>query len=462
MKKYLVSVILLTVVLLIGNKLRTFSYASVPHPGEVADEYAWGWLGLSLINDKYPVSWSLNSYKNTTYQKINVDFLYDKNSQTPPFAIVRPNFDNPPLFGLITGGYAFFKGVRSFQEASVAILRRPMLKIAALTTILIFILASRFYGQAAGLLAAFLYSIIPTMVISSRLALIENGYIPLFLAGLIFSDLYFEKRKKIFWITAVFLATVAILFKLSAIAVSLSLICLAVIYGKKDRMFLILSILAGVSIAVLAFFSYGFLIDKKTFLDIFWQNSQRFYGAGAEIVLQIITQSRLTTNKFLTDGWIFLGWICLFLVSFGEWKKTKGGIYSTAAALSCLMILIIFGGESYGWYKYPLFPFLAITIARILQKLYLKPNLLVFSSLAFLPFGSAVHRILGIIEFQKYVTYFKLFSLFIFFLFVFSLFFKKKEILLLRLFMIVVITFLVWLSIKEIFYYTIDKWYFVT
>lgn len=461
-KNWLVYLLLFAIILL-GNKLRTFSYAAVPHAGEVADEYAWGWLGLSLIINKYPESWSLNSYQDMVYKKINVDFIYDKNPETKSFAIIKPSFDNPPLFGLITGGYAYLKGIRDFEQASVAILRRPMLKIALISTVLIFILASRFYGYGVGLLSAALYSVIPTMVISSRLALIENGYTPLFLAGLILADIYFKKRKKLIWILAVFLASLAILFKLSAISICLTLFILALFYGSKDKKFLTYSVVAGITFALVTFIIYGALIDWPVFVSTFLQNSQRFYGAGSEILLQIITQSRITTNRFFTDGWIAFGWISLMLVTFTEWKKTKGGVYLTVSVLTYLTILIVFGGESYGWYKYPLFPFLAIAIARIIQKIFESPNLLILITLALLPFGSSVHRLVGFVEFQKYSIFLKLFSIFVFLFFTLSIFLKKKiSLKIQRILLVIVIAFLFWLSIKEIFYYTIDKWYFVT
>lgn len=459
----IVQTLILLAILLLGDKLRSYSYASVPHPGEVTDEYAWGWLGLSLIINRYPESWSLNSYKDTVYKKINVDSIYDKNPETRPFAIVKPSFDNPPLFGLITGGYAYLKGVRNFEEASVAILRRPMLKIALVSTILIFILASRLYGSGVGLFSAALYSIIPTMIISSRLALIENGYTPLFLASLILADVYFKKKKRLFWILAVFLSSLAILFKLSAISITLTLFVLALFYGKKDKKFLIYSVFTGVVLTVISFIGYGALINWPVFVSTFFQNSQRFYGAGAEILLQIITQSRITTNRFLTDGWITFGWISLMLLTLTEWRKTKGGVYLTASVLTYLIVLIIFGGESYGWYKYPLFPFLAISMARIIQKVYQSPNFLILIALALLPFGSSVHRLVGFVEFQKYASYLKLFSAFIFLIFSLSIFLKKKMSLnIQRILLVVILAFLFWLSIKEIFYYTIDKWYFVT
>ena len=182
-----------------------------------------------------------------------------------------------------------------------------------------------------------------------------------------------------------------------------------------------------------------------------------------QILLQIITQSRITTNRFLTDGWVTFGWISLLLVTFTEWRKTEGGVYLTISVLSYLVVLIIFGGESYGWYKYPLFPFLAIATARIIQKIYQSPNFLILITLALLPFGSSVHRLVGFVEFQKYAVYLKLFSILIFLFFSLSIFLRKKISLnIQRILLVIIIAFLFWLSIKEIFYYTVDKWYFVT
>jgi 4-amino-4-deoxy-L-arabinose transferase-like glycosyltransferase len=451
-------------ILLMGNRLRSFSYATVPHPGEVTDEYAYGWLGLNLIKEKYPISWSsLSSYKSVSLEKINVDSLYDKNPAIPPFPIVKPFFDHPPLFGLITGGYAYLKGARSMVETSVSLLRRPMLKIALLTTILIYLLGTRFYGWKVGLLASLLYSIIPTAVISSRLALMENGLIPLFLGSLLLADFYFTTKKKIYWYLAGLCVFIAVLFKLSGVSLALTLILAALYFGKKNKRFLITTVLISTILPLILFIVYGAFFDWQVFLATFVKNSQRFYGAGAEIFLQAVAQSRLTTYRFLTDGWILFGWISLFLLAFSERKKTKGGTLIYFSVISYLTVFLLFGSESYGWYKFPFYPFLILAIARLVQKLFEKPNLFVFFSLILLPLGSTVHRLIGVEGFQQYVVYLRIFSVFFFSLFALTLVVKNKIIInIQRLLFLLTLIFLIWLSIKEIFYYTLDKWFFVT
>ena len=102
MNKIIVYLVLLAI-LVIGLNLRRFSYAQVPLPGETADEYSFGWLGISLIKDRYPIAWSgIAGYKNHDFQKINVDRLFDVDPDRPPFSIDKPWFDHPPLFGLVT------------------------------------------------------------------------------------------------------------------------------------------------------------------------------------------------------------------------------------------------------------------------------------------------------------------------------------------------------------------------
>lgn len=469
-KKILIVLFLLGIILIVGNRLRSFSYASVPFPGEVADEYSFGWLGLSLIQFRYPIAWSGGlAYPKHDFQRINVDGIYNVHPERPLFSIDKPWFDHPPLFGLVTGGYAFLSGVRQFKDASVIILRRPMLKIGILTTVLIFVLATALFGKTVGFLSAILYSVVPTTVISSRLALAENGYIPLFLGALILSYAYFSKwkllgirNKNIYWISAVVLGSVALLFKLSGVAVLLTLFGLALAYGGREKGKLIKWVFFGGMASFLLFFLYGAFFDIDIFLKVLLTNSQRFYGSGAEIFLQLINQSRIT-GKFLTDAWVLVGWISLFILSFREWRKDKNIGFIIISVFCYLIVFIIFGSESYGWYRFPFLPFLIIAESKIFIDLYRKLNLFAFLGLSLLPFGSSVHRLIGLIEFQKYVLPFRISIILLAAIFFFSLFKENERIRFMqRFFMIIVFAFLVYLSIKEVYFYGISNWYFAT
>lgn len=463
LKKYWLVLILLSGILVLGNNLREFSYSSVPHPGEVADEYSFGWLGLSLIEDKYPVAWSgLPAYDKHDFQRINVDGIFDKNSDTKFFSIDKPWFDHPPLFGLISGGYAYIKGAREFVDASVILLRRPMIKIAMITTVSIFILGWKLYGTSTGLLAALLYSVVPTTVISSRLALAENAYIPIFVISLISAIFYIDTCKRIYWALAVFLASAGLLFKLSAISIALTLVLTALLFGKKEKKFLIATVIGGVMIALLMFTIYGLYFDWNTFIKVFMTNSQRFYGAGSEIFFSAIVSSKITANRFLTDGWVTLAWIAMFVILFVEWKKERGGTILALPVVSYFVTFLIFGSEGYGWYRFPFLPFLLIALSRLLYKIFLTPNILLFVALMMLPFGTTVHRLIGVEGFQNYVPLFRYFIGLALGLFTLSLF--KKDLLknIQRIFIALIILSLVYFSIKEVFFFTYEEWFFAT
>jgi len=449
-------------ILILGSSLREYSYASVPNPGETRDEYSFGWLGLSLISERYPISLSgISAYDDHDFQKINVDGLFDKDPNLTLFAIDKPWFDHPPGFGLITGGYAYLKGVRTFADASVIILRRPMLKIAILTTFLIFILSSRLYNVWTGLFASLLYSTIPTIVISNRLALAENGYVPLFLGSMIFAHHYLKKKQIIYWVFACILASFALLFKLSGIAIFIFLFLTIFVFAQGKKKKLIKITLISAIIPLIIFLLYGVLFDGRIFINVLMANSQRFFGAGSEIFYSVLTHPTIT--RHLTDGWVLMGWISLFIIFFTEWRKKSSGTILILAGLSYFIVFLLFGSESYGWYRIPFYPFIVIAAAKVIIDLLKSPNVIMVFALLLLPIGTAINKLIGVQGFQKYVFEFRLVTVSALFVVMLELIYKSEAMKFVgRVFIVLLIILSVYLSIMEVYYYSIDNWYFAT
>ncbi len=460
------TLLILVLILLFGNYLRNYNYSTVPHPGEVADEYVFAWAGLSLIKTGTPESWTgvASTYPNHRQEYINVDQILEKDSTRPPFSLVKPWFDKPLGFALLIGGYSYFKGAREYIETGVAIIRRPMIKIAIVTTILIFILGKMLFGKFVGLLAAVLFSTIPTMVISSRLALSENGYMPLMLGALILAILYIEKKKAIYWISASILSALAILFKLSGISVAIMLALLFLHYLKgKERLRITFWSLFISFLGFLAFVLYGAAIDWSTFYKVFVVQSNFLYGTGAEVIYSLIAQSKITANNFFTDGWITLGWISLIIVALSKFRKDKYSKVITIAAFSYMIVFIFFGSEAYGWYRFPFYPFLIISIAKVIEMLYKTPNVLATLFLGLLPFGTLMHKLYGIQGFQQFVPHLRLFTLLTLAVFTIPYFINKalsKK--LARAYLIFILVLLIYLSAKTVLFYNINNWFYVT
>ncbi len=466
LKKNIFVIAILLVILVLGNILRSNNYAVVPHPGETADEYDYAWVGMSLLREGVPVGWTTieNVYEDVWYDRINVDQLFDKNKELLSFRMAKPWLDQPPGFSLVLGAYTSFKGIEKFHEASTAIIRRPMLKIALVTTVLIFILATLLYGKWVGLLSAFLYSIFPTTVISSRLVMVENGYIPLFLSALIFAQLYLTKKKDIYWKVAAIFSAIAILFKLSGISVLLSVVLIFLYFlPKAKRKRVVIGTLSIGLLGLVGFFLYGAIIDWEVFKKVLMTQSNYFYGAGAEVFRSVFVNTKITASKFLTDGWITFSWIAVFIVLAREWKKNKSGTFLGISIFSYLIIFLIFGSESYGWYRFPFLPFLVIFAARFLEDLIINPNIPVAMFMWLIPFGSVVHGLYGVVGFQEFVKAFRLLTISILGVVAYNFWEGDKRTRNLRRVLIILMyVFLFYLSGKLIMSYTYENWFSVT
>lgn len=472
-RKYIFWALALLFVVCLGNSLRQKNYATVPHPGETTDEYGFAWAGLSLIENGVPTSWTgvdavtraggsaAVPYREIGYQRINVDSIFDLQPARPDFSIVTPWFDKPPGFALLIGAYSYLKGARQFIQTGVGIIRRPMFTIGMITTVLIFILASRFYNKWVGLLSALFYSVVPTTVISSRLAMAENGYIPLFLGAIILIDIYLKRRRSLYLLSAAALAALAIFFKMSGISVLLSLLLILLLYhpkkGKKEA--LIKTFLVGIS-GLVAFFIYGFLINWKVFLDVFVAQSNLFYGAGADIIFSVLTRNSIA--KFFTDGWILLAWVSTFLIIFNGWRKERGTTILGISLFSYLVIFLIFGSEAYGWYRFPFFPFIIIFLARLTERLFVKPNLILIFTLFLIPLGVSMHKLLGIEGFQSFVYPLRILIALVLGVFALDFWISKRLVLPKRIFFVLLLIVNIIFAIKEILYFNVDNWFFVT
>ncbi len=455
-------VLLTVLIIFLGNRLREFSYASVPLPGETADEYSFAWLGISLIKDRYPIAWSgLSAYKSHDYQRINVDGIYDENKDPnrEPFSIDKPWFDHPPLFGLMIGGYGYLKGVRDFKDASVIIIRRPMLKIALFSSILLYVLARRLYGKTIAFFSLILYSVTPSLVISSRLVLAENALVPLFLLTAILFNEYVSNEKRKYLFVAYGVCFISMWVKLSSMASILALFLLGLWHSKQK--FVHLKI-AGLTFLLffISYVLYGALFGIDTFFAVLKANSQRIFGAGAEIFYSALMQHKITNLRYLTDGWIIVFWISFFVTCLEIKNGFSNRFIPLIFVVSYLFVFLIFGSESYGWYRYPFYPFLIIIFSSYVYKLWKRADIISFSAVALIPFGTAFHRLVGIEGFEQYVFSFRLNVVFLIFLT--CLYLLKKNLSVIRAYMLAVIIFLVYISIKLVYFYDLGNWYFVT
>ena len=78
-------------VLFLALILRFHQYGEFPRMGETKDEFAWSWLGMSLLSGNEPTSWSWFDHYPDSYM-----LSLGEGGNQADYRIVSPVFDNPP------------------------------------------------------------------------------------------------------------------------------------------------------------------------------------------------------------------------------------------------------------------------------------------------------------------------------------------------------------------------------
>lgn len=386
----------MALIMVMSYGLRSKYYDDVPLPGQSTDEYSNAWVGLSLIQLGNPVGISglvgIKYYP--TY--INPDRIFSSTVPGGALAISYPWFDHPPVMGLLTGTFAYLRGERNFEDVSVRVIRKPMLVLSTITVALVFCLAALWFGPLTGIIAALLYATSPLLVIGSRMVQAENGLVPVWLLSLVLLTIANIKHKPNLIRLAAFFAGLAVLFKLSGIV---AIITGALLLAKKKRS-LIEFLAISVSISLLFVF-YGLAIDAKEFIAVFLSNSNRVYGIGLNAVYDLLTSTKITSTKYLNDGWPLIGWLGIIYLAAKEKKPASPILICLAGYLA---VYLLFGSASYGWYRIPFMPFLFIAASYLIARAMTGQGNLAALIALLVPLGVNLSKLFDVNKFPMLVT----------------------------------------------------------
>lgn len=349
--------LLLVVILFLGFYLRANNINTWPRKGATFDEYAWTWLGINLIKEHVPVSWSphpqYKEAKDITYQKTH-------------FRVVKPFLEHPPLFGLVAGGFALSAGVKDMYSLDIGNIRGLALILGTFSIFVVYLFTSEMYSKKTALLSSLLYATVPTIVVGSRIVQNENFFIPFWLISLFFLSKYLKTKKTLYRNIAISICSLLILAKIPWIAGSLSILGILLFYKKyKDAAY----VLIGVSIALIAYLLYGYLYDFDLFIRL-WRLQAARYDITFDSIYALFQKPYLV-DRFYTDGWIFFGWFSFVLLTLSQLKKN---VFIILPLLSYFLIFLagIPDEPGHGWYRYPFYPFLVIAIALFFKEYFMK------------------------------------------------------------------------------------------
>lgn len=345
-------ILALVLILLLGFLLRFYHYDKFPRHGATFDEFAWTWQGISLWQTGVPTSWSPHpQYQNAETKKFQGAWV----------RLVTPYLEHPPLFGLVAGGFALATGSKDLFDVSLSQIRILSLVLGTLSVFLVFLLARKLYDPFIGLLAALLYATIPTVVIGSRLVQNENFLIPVML--IVWLLLLYQK-----YLAAAILAGLLTLAKVPWSFVTLAG-CLLLTGQKKFREALVFGLIATTIFSF--YFLYGWHYDWATFSNL-WGLQMGRARIGLGTTLALFTDPFLADRSF-PDGWIYFGWIAVFILSLDFKKHSR--LLMPLLAYFLVFVFAIPGAEAQGWYRYPFYPFLAISSAVVIKKISEAPSL---------------------------------------------------------------------------------------
>lgn len=365
------TLILLLPILFLGFVLRAHNYDTWPRFGATMDEFAWTWLGINLIQEGTPKSWS----SHPQYLDSDRSHLIYKGAA---FWIVSPYLEHPPFFGLVAGSFAILNGADDMYDIDIGRIRPLAIILGVLSIGILFLLVKEIYDREIALLASLIYAIIPTVAIGSRIVQNENFFIPLFLASLFFTVKYLKTKRKIFiFITAV-ICGLLIISKIPWFAASVAVISILV-YSRRHKEGLIVFLIA--LLFFLGYIVYGYLYDWDLFISL-WKLQLQRYDLTFNSVYAIFKEPFLV-DRHMIDGWIYFGWISFFLLLVKDFKKNFIIILGLLAYLG-VFIFAIPNEPGHGWYRYPFYPFLAVSLAIFIKDYFNKNILLTFSFILFL------------------------------------------------------------------------------
>jgi 4-amino-4-deoxy-L-arabinose transferase-like glycosyltransferase len=419
---------LLILITIVGFIVRFLGFTQLPAFGETSDELHYTWGGNTWIKTGVPKSWSwFVSYKQVEKIERN-GIVWD---------IKSPMIEKPPLYFLVSGTVAILAGSKDLYETRPEIIRILPLVLSIFSIFFIGLLAKNIFSPVIGLIAAGLYSITPTIILTNRLSVTENLLTPFALLSLwlITKDLEL-KTNKLYVITLGITCALAFLTKQIGVAVALSAMLVYLSQKKWHSLVLILFFLVA---AICLYFGFARFYDWNLFWELQKELQQHHALQGLPEVFSKIFRYPIIIgqDKQFPDGTILLGYIFLFTAPL--WLNIANKLGDTDIkktvflSFPFLYLLLFVIGESgstdftfWGWYVLPFFPFLTITLAKIFSDLWQKPNLFTLLLLV-MGLGSSDIRFLFLQLPFAYHTYWQLVFIFILLLLTTSRIFVKYK-----------------------------------
>lgn len=321
------------------------------------DEKLWLMAGVSLLKEGAPTAWTIGwpQHRWDKYWKVN----------NP---VVTPWLDHPPLFALLVGGWANLMGVENIEITNQAVLRFPMVVMSIVTIFVTWLLTRQIFNEQAALFVLAVYTFFPTDLVASRFILAEHAVPLLLMLGLLaWLRVLWEKeeRKKKRWLVILSaVCFIAPLMKLIGVIVPMTMVLLAVMHRRYQVVYrlMMVSILAlGLYLLYAWFYGWEIFVGAQTAHMQRPQSFDHFWSFFTQLS---------TGNVYVTDPTMIIGWAGLFILLATMKDKRVRNLFFAALLSISFFFIYVASVENYDWYKYPIYPLMAIGTGWLFYRIY--------------------------------------------------------------------------------------------
>ncbi len=360
---------LVILLLLIGMGLRGYRLGEFMVPFLNNDEKSWLFNGTSLLSEGEPASWTI---------------FWDREGVVSRMCntVVVPYLAHPPLFSLLIGGWANIVGETDWCDINWGLIRLPMWLISGLTLWLTFWLMLQVGGKRMAVFSLAAFTFFPSHVVASRIVAAEHFIALLMLAAMAgwqkYETIKTKKQKRLIVGLLLLVSIIAPLAKLTGLVVPGMLILTA---GFRRRYRMMWSLCGAVIVMIGLYLAYNYYYGW----DIFVATMRNLHGVAYTFsnFWSIFTYLNIGYLDML-DPAIIVGLIGLIVwLSQGEDHRIKVMVLASLLVLSWLFLYVA-PPQLYGWYKYTLYPLIAMGLGYVFDQLWQERKIYLFLFLPWL------------------------------------------------------------------------------
>lgn len=325
------------------------------------DEYAWLLAGQSLLETGRPTAWTLHwpNYDWTVYEKVSIKELSGK-----VYELVTPWLDHPPLFAVMVGAWAAMVNVGNIAQPNWYLLRLPMVGIAIITMYLTYRLARRLLDSQTAIYVLVAFTFFPAAIVSAPFLLADNmlalwlAASLLLLVGVLESGSSHAGKARALLV----LMVLSPLLKLSGAFVG---VASSMVLMQKKRYVQAGIVVGATALGILIFAGYGYMQNWDIFLAT--QTGHHIRPQSAAGYWAMFSHLALGDTQFF-DPSIITGLIMVLWLLMQKENPTARLLLGSALFAGTLALLWIAPRAAYSWYKFPLYPLIAIGQGALLRK----------------------------------------------------------------------------------------------